>query len=688
MRAMAKRTPKSKAAVKSKPAPRSKPELKSKAKSKSKAKAKLEAATPKTGAEAKTPDARPARPTTTISAVEMGARQREISVSEFFTKNRHLLGFDNPRKALLTCVKEAVDNALDAAEEAGILPDVLVNVEVAAANGAPPPPPSQATRFRVTVIDNGPGIVRQQIPPIFAKLLYGSKFHRLRMSRGQQGIGISAAGMYAQLTTGKPVQIISRTGARAAAHYFEVQIDTKKNEPRIVENKKIDWEHPRGTQVALEIDGRYQKGRASVDEYLEQVAIANPHVQLVYRTPEGETREYPRTIQELPPQPKEIKPHPYGIEFGILLRMLHDTKSHTLAGFLAAEFSRVSSAVAQEICGTAKLSPNAKPRTIHGGDAEALYKAIQSTKIMAPPSNCISPIGEKAILHGLYRQIKGDFYTAVTRPPAVYRGNPFIIEAGLAFGRGPDQAAPTAEAPAVPLAEGEQQDDDNELARVIRYANRVPLLYQQSACATFKSVLETSWRNYGVAQSRGALPAGPMVVFVHMASVWVPFTSESKEAIADYDEIRTEIRLALQECGRRLGVFLRKRERAKGEFRRRNIFELYIEEVVEACARLKGGKLSKEKLKNQLQKIALKRTGGAKTDEILGHESGPEGLPHSIIVTPEGTEGEAPVLPGTHNGAAGNGAGAAEAEVPAPEAKKSRAQGRKSKTMPTKRKKR
>jgi DNA topoisomerase VI subunit B len=587
------------------------------------------------------PDAKPVKPASTVSAVEMGARQREISVSEFFTKNRHLLGFDNPRKALLTCVKEAVDNALDAAEEAGILPDVEVKVEVAAGNGEPPPA-SQATRFRVTVIDNGPGIVRQQIPPIFAKLLYGSKFHRLRMSRGQQGIGISAAGMYAQLTTGKPVQIISRTGARAAAHYFEVQIDTKKNEPRIFENKKIDWDHPRGTQVALEIDGRYQKGRASVDEYLEQVAIANPHVQLVYRTPEGETREYPRTIQELPPQPKEIKPHPYGIEFGILLRMLHDTRSHSLSGFLAADFSRVSSAVAQQICGTAKLSPNAKPRNIHGADAEALYKAIQSTKIMAPPSNCISPIGEKAILHGLYQQIKGDFYTAVTRPPAVYRGNPFIIEAGLAFGKGPEQAVQTEEAPPEPLAEGEQRDEDKELARVIRYANRVPLLYQQSACATFKSVLETSWRNYGVAQSRGALPAGPMVVFVHMASVWVPFTSESKEAIADYDEIRKEIRLALQECGRRLGVFLRRRERAAGEFRRRNIFELYIEEVVEACARLKGGKLAKEKLKNQLQKIALKRTGGAKTDEILGRESGPEGLPHSIIVTPEGSEGGAP----------------------------------------------
>src|SRR5438132_8689080 len=213
---------------------------------------------------------------TTLSAVEMGARQREISVSEFFTKNRHLLGFDNPRKALLTCVKEAVDNALDACEEAGILPEVVVKVE-AVDNGGAPPPLSQANRFRVTVTDNGPGIVRQQIPKIFAKLLYGSKFHRLRMSRGQQGIGISAAGMYGQMTTGKSVQITSRTGPKTPALYFEVQIDTKKNEPRILEEKRIDWESQRGTQVTNEVEGRYQKGRASVDEYIEQTIIANPH---------------------------------------------------------------------------------------------------------------------------------------------------------------------------------------------------------------------------------------------------------------------------------------------------------------------------------------------------------------------------------------------------------------------------
>jgi DNA topoisomerase-6 subunit B len=580
-----------------------------------------------------------------LTAVEMGARQREISVSEFFTKNRHLLGFDNPRKALLTCVKEAVDNAMDACEEAGLLPEIIVKVEIGP-NGDTIPLPSQATRFRITITDNGPGIVREQIPRIFAKLLYGSKFHRLRMSRGQQGIGISAAGMYGQLTTGKPVRIISRTSDRKPAHYFEIQIDTKKNEPIIVKKTEIEWEHARGTSVSIELEGKYQKGRSSVDEYLELTSIANPHAVLTYYNPEGQKFEYSRTFDEVPPIPREIKPHPYGIELGMLLKMLHDSKSHWLSGFLTSDFSRVSPRTANEICKAANLDPHAHPRRIARDQAEKLYQAIQATKIMAPPTDCLSPIGEKAILAGLYKQIRGDFYTATTRPPAVYRGNPFVIEAGLAFGTG--SGSDNGGARKIALAEGETHEGDSELARIIRYANRVPLLYQQSACSAYRAVLETAWKNYGVGQSRGALPQGPMVVFIHMASVWVPFTSESKEAIADYDEIRKEIRLALQECGRRLATYLRKRAHAKSEFERRNIFALYIEEVARACSRLKQGKIEPEKLKKQLMKIAVSKTGGEKVDELLrkGKEPPAEDLPHSIVVTENGAEGEVPVVYG------------------------------------------
>jgi DNA topoisomerase-6 subunit B len=586
----------------------------------------------------------PVTKSTRIFADELAKKQREISVSEFFAKNRHLLGFDNPRKALLTAVKEAVDNSLDACEEGKILPEVEVKIEVAV-NGGPAPAPSQAERFVVTVTDNGPGIVPEQIPRVFAKLLYGSKFHRLRMSRGQQGIGISAAGLYGMLTTGKPVRVLSRWTEKKPARYVEIQIDTAKNEPKKLVDRDQDWDRNHGTRVSIELDGRYQKGRTSVDEFLEQVAIANPHATLKYVNPEGQRVEFPRLMTELPPAPREIKPHPYGIELGVLLKMMQDTKSHWLSGFLSSDFSRVSPKVAQEIAAKAGLKGETKPRTIVGEAAERLYKAIQQTKLMNPPTDCLSPIGEKAVLAGLYKQIRGDFYTAVTRSPAVYRGNPFVIEVGLAYGTGSAKVAPgAAEAEeAGPLAEGEEKEAEVPLARLLRFANRVPLLYQPGACAITKAVLETSWRNYGIPQSRGALPQGPLVVFVHMASVWVPFTSESKEAIADYDEIRKEIRLALNEAGRRLATFVRRRDHALDELKRRDAFEAYIEEVADACKRLKKGKLNAEDLKKRLQKIAHSITGGEKTDALAKKKADPGPAPEStIIVTEKGPEGAVP----------------------------------------------
>ena len=595
------------------------------------------------------------------TAQEMGARQRDISVAEFFQKNRHLLGFDNPRKALLTTVKEAVDNSLDACEEAGILPDVTVKIDVSPnGDGTMPPTAAQAERFVITVVDNGPGIIKKNIGKVFAKLLYGSKFHRLRMSRGQQGIGISAAGMYGQLTTGKPTKVISKIKTEEKAHVFEVSIDTKRNEPVEHETKQIQWvkdgipvEH--GTSVSIELVGKYQKGKASVDEYLELSSVANPHVILTYISPDGEKRVFPRGVDFLPEPPREIKPHPYGIELGMLMKMMQDTQSHWLSGFLASDFSRVSSHTADTICKTAGLNPRSRPRDVVGKDAELLYRALQNTRLMAPPTDCISPMGEKAILAGLVKAIKGDFYTAATRPPKVYRGNPFVIECGLAFGKGDgatmkdpaqlaaEELARAADPAAEAKAEGEEDEDETELAQVIRFANRVPLLYQQSACATYKAVLKTAWKNYSLSQSKGAPPQGPMVIFIHMASVWVPFTSEAKEAIAEYDEIMEEIKRALQECGRKLGIWLRKRQHAKNEFERRNIFQRYIAEVADACKSLKDGKLDSEKLKKQLSAIAEELTGGDETDALLKKKKQQEqadALENTIELTPEGLKGD------------------------------------------------
>jgi DNA topoisomerase-6 subunit B len=515
---------------------------------------------PETTAKVTGPTAARKRMAEPATAESMAAKQRAISVSEFFAKNRHLLGFDNPRKALLTAVKEAVDNSLDACEEAHILPDLEIYIKAVADN-----------KFVLTVRDNGPGIVKQQIPNIFARLLYGSKFHRLRMSRGQHGIGISAAGMYGLLTTGEPVQIISRTNPKKKANHYHVQIDTAKNQPEIVLDEECDFDLPRGTSVTIMLEGKYQKGRQSVDEYIAQTAMANPHATIIYRAPDENVYKYQRETKELPFIPREIKPHPYGVELGLLYKMARSSKIKQLSAFLRTEFSRVSPAVAKEICKKAKLRATLRPTHITLKDAAALHEAINQTKIMSPSTDCISPIGEKQMEEGLKRVVKADFYTSCTRRPSVYRGNPFLIEAALAYGiKGEGEG------------NGDEGPDKEPLMRLDRIANRVPLLYQQSACAIYKAVLDINWRNYALSQSKGALPTGPVMLMVHIASVWVPFTSESKEAIAHYPEIIREIQLAVQDCGRKLGMYLRKKKRIQQEMAKRGYIETYLPYIGEA----------------------------------------------------------------------------------------------------------
>lgn len=604
------------------------------------------------------------------TAQTMAASQRDISVSEFFAKNRHLLGFDNPRKALLTTVKEAVDNSLDACEEAGITPEIWVHIEQTRTN-----------RYKVGIQDNGPGILKKQIPLIFGKLLYGSKFHRLRQSRGQQGIGISAAGMYGVQTTGKPVKIISKVSKRKPAHYYEIQIDTKKNKPEILNGRGdgvdippgdkgdkyfqkhgIEWvtvEH--GTRVTIELEARYQRGRGSVDEYLEQTAIANPHVTLHYIDSEGTDRSYERSTKVLPDEPREIKPHPYGVELGRLAVMLKETKEPTLSSFLTKSFSRVSSAAARRVCQTAGLSTRSRTTRIGQREADALYQAIQETKIPNPSTDCICPIGEELVLKGLHQVLPGEFYAAATRPPAVYRGNPFQIEVGLAYGG----EAPTQRVTRDLLVELLEETDtrtirqflintfnglgseaaeriikqsdlgtrqspgrlkpketdallqamtninisEGQTMEVLRFANRVPLQFQHAGCAITQGVLGTNWRSYGLSQSRGAMPKGPVSVMVHIASVWVPFTSESKEAVAQYPEIQKELRLALQSVGRKLGMYLRRRNRVRQEGERRNTFLRYLGEVATAISEINGVK--QNDLYDQLLKVAKRRTAEA-----------------------------------------------------------------------------
>jgi DNA topoisomerase VI subunit B len=645
-----------------------------------------------------------------VTAETMAAKQRDISVSEFFAKNRHLLGFDNPRKALLTTVKEAVDNSLDACEEAGILPEIVVVIEELEETSKTPKKQTKAeepeegegkgkkskaqasARYRVTVVDNGPGIVRKQVENVFGRLLFGSKFHRLKMSRGQQGIGISAAGMYGLITTGRPMVIHTKPKATAEAHHIELAMNTKLNRAEVTIDTETDdfppaalrsvckgardasfmpvSAFPTGTSVSIELEGKYQKGRGSVDEFLELTAIANPHARVTFVPPSKtieddaddtllrsargkqpaiappaasakapaatddndqglntaiKTEEkdgvitHPRGVGELPPETKEIQPHPRGIELGILLQMLKEHPDESLYGFLQDHFSRVSASTASDFCKAIGVSSRVKCADIDHDKAEALFRELQSAKLPPPPTDCLAPIGVRQLLAGLLKGVRAEFYAASSREPDVYRGRPFLIEAAIAFG-------------------GELAADDS--ARVIRFANRVPLLYQQSACSSFKAVVETNWRNYDLQHPRGAIPVGPLVIMIHMASVWVPFTSESKEAIADYDEIRKEMKLALMECGRKLGTYLRKRAKMKREAERRDVFQKYIGEISQACNAIIG--VDTKKLYEALLAQAKKKTAiaDAKLDEegkTLREED--EDLDGVVILAPAGGGG-------------------------------------------------
>ncbi|MBI4139581.1 DNA topoisomerase VI subunit B [Candidatus Woesearchaeota archaeon] len=512
-------------------------------------------------------------------AEQLAQKQRDISVAEFFERNRHLLGFDNKRKALLTVVKEAVDNSIDACEEAKILPDISVEI-IDMGND----------RFKTIVEDNGPGIVKKNIPNVFAKLLYGSKFHRMLQQRGQQGIGISAAVLYAQLTTGRPARITSKTGKDEPAHYYELHIDTQKNVPQIIKDDVVEWSGKvSGVKIELDFEAIYQKGDQSVDAYLRETAITNPHATITYTTPRAEQFIFQRATSTLPPEAREIKPHPYGVEHGIMQKLLRNTQSRTMQQFLTTEFSRVSPFVAKEILVKSSIPNNSKPSDITHPQVEKMMSAIRDTKIMAPPTDCIVPIGAELLEKGLRKEVNAEFYTSITRAPEVYRGIPFVVECAVAFG-------------------GEQPKDES--SRLLRYANRVPLLYQQGSCASFKAVAQTNWKQYGIPQTKGSLPQAPLTIVVHLASVWPPFTSEAKEAIAHYPEIIKEMKLAIQEVARRLAQYVRKKERVGAEGKKRSYIETYLPHVANALKNLLGISQKEESVvSSKLKEILEKKRG-------------------------------------------------------------------------------
>jgi DNA topoisomerase-6 subunit B len=467
-------------------------------------------------------------------AEELAKKQKDISIAEFFERNKHILGYDSPTRALITAVKEAVDNSLDACEEAGILPEILLSIKQVE---------NTKDEYHVIIEDNGPGIVKKQIPKIFGKLLYGSRFNAIRQSRGQQGIGISAAVMYSQVTTGKPTKIISKIDDDHPAYDIQIILDTKKNQPEIIGEDIVLWDKPRGTRIELTMKGKYVRERKqSIYEYVRCSAIVNPHARIEFNEPNGTNTVFERVIDILPKPTQEIKPHPEGIELGTLLNMSKNTECYKMTSFFVNEFSRISYHTARELCDAAGVPQNLKPKKLSLSQAKAVLTAFDKVKIMSPPTDCLSPIGDTLIKKSLKHILSGqkpEFYAPpVTRDPIVVSGNPIQVEVGMVFG-------------------GELPSDQQ--VEILRFANRVPLLYQQGACVTTHAIENIDWRKYGLEQRGGkGIPVGPAIIFVHVASTNVPFTSESKEAIADLSNLRKEIENALKFCGRKLKTHLNK----------------------------------------------------------------------------------------------------------------------------------
>jgi DNA topoisomerase-6 subunit B len=488
-------------------------------------------------------------------AEELAKKQRAISIAEFFEKNRQILGFDSAPRSLLTAVKEGVDNSLDACEEASILPDIMVSIEDAGGEN-----------IGLIIEDNGPGIVKEQIPKTFAKLLYGSRFHAIKQSRGQQGIGISAAVLYSQLTTGRPTRIISKIDRDKPAYYYELIINTSTNEPEILEEKVVDWDRSRGTRVELEMKASYVKGRRqSVLEYLKSTAIVNTHARLTLVEPDGNTIVFDRAVDIIPEPAQEILPHPEGIELGTLIKMLRYTDRQKLAPFLRYSFSRIGLHTSEEICKAAHLDPESDPHKLPLEDAKKLIDVFKKVKISAPPTDCLSPITESLIYKGLEKEYSVDFIATISRPASVHSGHPFLVEAGIAYG-------------------GSLGKEDRVI--ILRFANRVPLLYQQGGCAITHAIENIRWKNYSLNQPGGGIPAGPAVFMVHVASTHIPFTSESKDAVADVPEIMAEVELALKDVGRKLKTFLSKQQHLSMRREKEEIIKKILPRIAEKVSQI------------------------------------------------------------------------------------------------------
>ena len=484
-------------------------------------------------------------------------RYSEISVAEFFSKNRELAGFSNPTRALYQTVRELVENSLDATDGHGILPEIKVYIRELA-----PETEERHAIYEVTVEDNGIGVPKTVMAQAFGKVLFSSKYV-IRQTRGMYGLGVKAVTLYAQTTTGRPLLVVSSQDGSEYVYYERIKIDVKRNEPVVTEEgqvlKRSSWH---GTVVSAVVEGDWGRAKSKIIEYMERTSVIAPYAELWLVTPEGEVYFFPRATKKMPRPPREAKPHPHGVDLEQLRAMLQATQAETLLDFLKTEFQGVGDKTAAEFLASAGLRPDLNPKTLlrkdHAKALEEFAAKLRSYKgFKGPRSDYLSPLGEELIEIGLTRLLRPEWVKAVTRPARSYQGHPFIVEIGIAYGG----AIPPSPEPLL-----------------LRFANKIPLLYEEKEDVSYKVVSSIDWSRYGVQEPY------QLAVLVHIASTKVPYKGVGKESISDVPEIESEIRNGIYEVARSLRIYISRKYREELVKEKLVTLAKYIPEVARSLA--------------------------------------------------------------------------------------------------------
>jgi DNA topoisomerase-6 subunit B len=538
-------------------------------------------------------------PATTEDApkASRGKRITSSSTAEYFSKNLQQVGFSSPTKAVLTTLKEAVDNSLDACEEADILPDISVEVERVGSGSM-----KNTDKIRIKVDDNGPGIDPDDIGKVFGEYLASSKFGRGRCSRGQQGIGISAATTYALQTTATGVRVTTKQARQRKAVSCMVEVDLKNNKGIVKDKQTLDWNREHGTSVEFFIDGRIQlNGEAGLLNYIRGNVLVNPHMTLNYNLPEVGKNKVARVTKEVPRIPEATEPHPHTMKLGEFIahaRLFGKTRT---ANWLKTGFSRISDKVLDELVKTAGLPRSILDRGVDNlSDQEFkdLFVIIQNAKLMAPSTQSVLSIGEEGLSMSIQRLGEVDFFSVVSRKPTICDFKPIQVEVAVA--RLKERAGITEEDP----------------VQVLRFANRVPLQFDKAACAIVKAICDVNWRSYGIRQPKDALPLGPYIIAVSVVSPFIKFKNASKETIDASDELVEELRRALMQAGQRLSRYISRENKAAELEEKLAHIEQFGPVLVETLCRITGASDARKLAAEEGLKKILGRDAKATKEQL------------------------------------------------------------------------